>query len=93
MSPEGVRVNTVSPSATRTHPIAGEGGYPSQVAGAIGVEHTDLVEALPKELGMLTGPLIEPDEIARAVLPPSSPVMPSAIGSDWAVDGGSVKVA
>lgn len=93
VGPEGVRVNTVSPSLTRTHAIAGEGGYISQVADAIGLEHAAMLETLPKELGMLTGRLIEPDEIARAVLLLSSPIMPSAIGEDWAVDGGSIKVA
>ncbi|GAA3574683.1 oxidoreductase [Amycolatopsis ultiminotia] len=90
---EGVRVNTVSPAATRTPAMAGEGGYLSQVAGALGVEHADLVAGLPKEVGMLTDSLIEPDEIARAVLLLSSPTMPSAIGSNWVVDAGSVKAA
>ncbi|GLY50642.1 SDR family oxidoreductase [Lentzea sp. NBRC 102530] len=93
VGPEGVRVNAVSPSLTRTHTIAGEGGYLSQVAGAIGVGHGDLLAALPKELGMLTGTMIEPEEIARAVLVLASPTMPSVIGSNWAVDGGSTKVA
>ncbi|WP_439381276.1 SDR family NAD(P)-dependent oxidoreductase [Amycolatopsis lexingtonensis] len=93
VGPEGVRVNTVSPSATRTHLLAGEGGYLSQVADAIGVEHSAVLAGLPKDVGMLTGRLIEPDEIARAVLLLSSPSMPSVIGADWAVDAGSVKVA
>lgn len=93
VGPEGVRVNAVSPSLTRTFSIAEEGGYISQVAGAIGVEHATLLSGLPKELGMLTGRMIEPDEIARAVLLLSSPTMPSVIGSTWAVDAGSTKVA
>ncbi|MFZ4184148.1 SDR family NAD(P)-dependent oxidoreductase [Streptomyces pseudogriseolus] len=89
---QGVRVNTVSPAATRTNAIAGDGGYLSQVAQAIGVEHASLTQSLPTELGMLTGTLIEPEEIARAVLLLASPTMPSAIGANWAVDAGSVKV-
>lgn len=51
------------------------------------------MEALPREQGMLTGRLIEPDEIARAVLLLSSPTMPSAIGQNWSVDAGSQKAA
>ncbi len=69
------------------------GGYISQVAGTFGVEHTTLLGALPKDLGMLTGRMIEPGEIARAVLLLSSPTMSSVIGSTWAVDAGSTKVA
>lgn len=93
MASQGVRVNSVSPSGTRTHAMAGKGGYLSQVAQTMGVEHASLMQGLPAELGMLTSNLIEPDEIARAVLLLASPTMPSAIGSNWAVDAGSVKVA
>ncbi|SDO70709.1 SDR family NAD(P)-dependent oxidoreductase [Lentzea jiangxiensis] len=93
VGPEGVRVNAVSPSLTRTFSIEGDGGYLSQVAGAFGVEHATLLSGLPKELGMLTGRMIEPEEIARAVLLLASPTMPSVIGSTWAVDAGSTKVA
>ncbi len=45
----------------------------------------------PANGGMLTGTLIDPAEIARAVLLLASPAMPSAIGQIWAVDAGSVK--
>jgi NAD(P)-dependent dehydrogenase (short-subunit alcohol dehydrogenase family) len=39
----------------------------------------------------VTGKLIEPAEIARAVLLLASPAMPSAVGSNWIVDGGVLK--
>lgn len=89
----GVRVNTVAPGGTRTHMQTGEDGYLAQVAAHLGVDHGALLETLPQETGMLTGKMIEPEEIARAVLLLASPTMPSAIGSIWAVDAGSVKVA
>ncbi|TJZ98937.1 SDR family NAD(P)-dependent oxidoreductase [Actinacidiphila oryziradicis] len=93
VAPQGIRVNAVSPGLTRTNAIAGRDGYMAQVAKAIGAEHADLMQNLPTDLGMLTSSLIEPDEIARAVLLLASPTMPSVIGENWAVDAGSVKVA
>lgn len=89
----GVRVNVVTPSETRTDMLAGPDGYVALLAAHAGVDREALVEALPHEQGMLTGRLIEPDEIARAVLLLSSPTMPSAIGQNWSVDAGSQKAA
>lgn len=40
---------------------------------------------------MLTADLIEPAEIARVVLVLVSPVVPSVIGANWAVDAGALK--
>jgi NAD(P)-dependent dehydrogenase (short-subunit alcohol dehydrogenase family) len=59
----------------------------------MGIDHAALLAAMPGQAGILTGRLIEPDEIARAVLLLSSPAMPSAIGSNWVVDGGALKIA
>ncbi|MBU2665290.1 SDR family oxidoreductase [Actinoplanes bogorensis] len=89
----GVRVNTVSPSATRTSLLEGPGSYGAQVSAAMGVDHATLLAAMPKQSGMLTDTLIDPAEIARAVLLLASPTMPSAIGANWPVDAGSIKVA
>jgi NAD(P)-dependent dehydrogenase (short-subunit alcohol dehydrogenase family) len=88
---QGVRVNVVSPGGTRTHLMEGKDGFGAQLAAHLGIDHAFLLAALPEQGGMLTGTLIEPDEIARAVLLLSSPTMPSAIGANWLVDGGSTK--
>jgi NAD(P)-dependent dehydrogenase (short-subunit alcohol dehydrogenase family) len=87
----GVRINAVSPSATRTNLVAGKDGYIAQVANSVGVDHDTLVAGLPKQNGMLTETLIDPSEIARAVLLLASPTMPSAIGANWFVDAGATK--
>ena len=87
----GVRVNIVTPSSTRTNPQEGKDGYAAQVAAHMGIDHADLLAALPGQNGMLTGALIDPDEIARAVVLLSSPTMPSAIGSNWTVDAGALR--
>jgi NAD(P)-dependent dehydrogenase (short-subunit alcohol dehydrogenase family) len=88
----GVRVNAVSPSATHTDLVAGKDGYIAQVAASMGLGHDTLVANLPKQTGMHTETLIDPAEIARAVLLLASPAMPSAIGENWAVDAGSTKI-
>ncbi|MBW8705331.1 2,3-dihydro-2,3-dihydroxybenzoate dehydrogenase [Streptomyces sp. MBT84] len=92
VAPSGVRINTVSPSATRTNLVTGKDGYIAQVAGKVGIDHDTLVASLPKQNGMLTETLIDPAEIARTVLLLASPTMPSAIGVNWLVDAGATKV-
>lgn len=89
----GVRVNAVTPSGTRTELLVGEDGYAAQIAAQMGVQFSDLVATLPQQMGMLTDELIDPDEIARAVVLLASPTMPSAIGSNWTVHGGAMKTA
>ncbi|GAB2572712.1 short-chain dehydrogenase [Paractinoplanes abujensis] len=93
LAPSGVRVNVVSPAATRTNLTAGKDGFLARAAGAMGVDHAALLAGAPEQTGMLTGQLAEPDEIARAILLLSSPAMPSLIGTNLLVDGGAVKVA
>lgn len=93
MAESGVRINVVTPSATHTDLLAGADGYGSRLAAHLGLDHGTLVAALPKQSGMLTDTLIAPAEIARAVLLLASPTMPSALGSNWTVDAGALKVA
>jgi NAD(P)-dependent dehydrogenase (short-subunit alcohol dehydrogenase family) len=93
VGPRGVRVNVVSPSATLTPLIAGEDGISALIAGATGQDQQDVLAAFPQQNGSLTGRFIDPAEIARAVLLLASPTMPSAIGQNWGVDAGAVKVA
>jgi len=91
VAPSGVRVNAVSPGVTRTFTVAGDGGFGSQLAASMGLDHDVVLANYPKQLGMLTDTLIEPSEIARAVLLLSSPTMPSAISQNWSIDAGSIK--
>ncbi len=88
---QGIRVNTVTPSATRTALMEGTESFASVVASVMGVEHEAFLQALPKQNGSLTEAFIEPSEIARAIVLLASPTMPSAIGSNWHVDAGAMK--
>lgn len=87
----GVRINVVTPSATRTNLLEGDDGYIAQVAKAMGIDHSTMVASFPQQGGMVTGRLIEPSEIAQAIVMLSSPTMPSAVGSNWTVHGGALK--
>ncbi|MEU7474672.1 SDR family NAD(P)-dependent oxidoreductase [Lentzea sp. NPDC042327] len=89
----GVRINAVTPGATRTDLLVGDDGYAAGIAEHLGVERDAFFQGLPEQLGMVTGDLIDPSEIARAVVLLSSPTMPSAVGSNWAVHGGQLKTA
>ncbi|MFD3686996.1 SDR family NAD(P)-dependent oxidoreductase [Nocardiopsis sp. NPDC058631] len=92
VAPKGVRVNVVTPSATRTDLLVGEDGFVAHAAAALGVDEASVLEALPQQAGLVTGRLIDPSEIARAIVLLSSPTMPSAVGSNWAVHAGALKM-
>jgi NAD(P)-dependent dehydrogenase (short-subunit alcohol dehydrogenase family) len=89
----GVRINVVTPSGTRTDLLEGPDSFGAQLAANLGIDQATMLAAMPKQGGMLTDSLIDPAEIARAVLLLASPTMPSAIGENWAVDAGALKFA
>jgi NAD(P)-dependent dehydrogenase (short-subunit alcohol dehydrogenase family) len=87
----GVRVNVVTPGATRTAILTSPDGYVGRLSASMGLDQETVLAAIPEQSGMVTGKLIEPAEIARAVLLLASPTMPSAVGSNWIVDAGTLK--
>ncbi|WP_433010741.1 SDR family NAD(P)-dependent oxidoreductase [Kribbella sp. CA-294648] len=91
--PQGVRVNTVSPGPVRTalweHPEA----YGGQLARKLGVPQEQLLAALPGQVGMLTGRLIEAGEVADLIVQLCSPRAGSIMGADYLIDGGILKSA
>ncbi|MEJ2860730.1 SDR family NAD(P)-dependent oxidoreductase [Actinomycetospora flava] len=84
---QGVRVNTISPGATRTSLWDGEVG--AAFAAAAGVSREDLLAALPAQAGLITGRWITPEEIAASVVFLASPLSASTIGANVLVDAGA----
>ncbi|RDD84159.1 SDR family NAD(P)-dependent oxidoreductase [Streptomyces parvulus] len=87
----GVRVNVVTPSGTRTSALLDKEGFGAELAARMNLDQDEMLEMLPEHAGIVTGKLIDPSEIARAVVLLASPTMPSVIGSNWLVDGGAHK--
>ncbi|WP_211246963.1 SDR family oxidoreductase [Streptomyces niveus] len=59
----------------------------------MGVEHEQLLDQLPAAMGMVTGRLVRPEEVAALVAYLASPLAGSTTGADHLIDGGAVKTA
>jgi NAD(P)-dependent dehydrogenase (short-subunit alcohol dehydrogenase family) len=87
--PQGIRVNTVSPGPVRTPWWTDEGGAADVLAAAIGTDRDTVLDGRAAEMMQLTtGRLIEPQEVADAIVLLCSPRSASTTGSDVLVDAG-----
>ncbi|MEU9609688.1 oxidoreductase [Streptomyces sp. NPDC048057] len=88
---KGVRFNTITPGVTRTPAFeaAFEDMAASQGPGEDG--DSDPLQTLLSQLGISTGRLIEPTEIAAVAAFLASHQADSITGSDLVVDGGMIK--
>ena len=90
--PQGIRVNTVSPGGVRTAWWTEKGGAADIIAEMAGSDRDSVLDTLgPQSMNMVTGRLIDPQEIADVVALLASPRSASTTGADFAVDAGFVK--
>jgi NAD(P)-dependent dehydrogenase (short-subunit alcohol dehydrogenase family) len=86
--PHGVRVNTISPGPVRTAVWTEPGSTGDILAKRAGISREKLLDALPATVGMSTGHITEPAEIAALVVFLVSGKAPNINGSDLVIDGG-----
>lgn len=87
----GIRINTVSPGPTRTAMWESETGLGGRLAAALGAPIDAIVAGAPAQLGMLTGRLSEPEEVADLICFLLSDRATNITGADYLIDGGATR--
>lgn len=92
LAPRNVRVNVISPGPVRTPFWTAPGGFAHIVAGAAGTTAEQAMdEVIPRNMSILSGRFSEADEVATLALFLSSDVAANITGSDFVIDGGTIK--
>ncbi len=86
-------MTTVSPGPVRTAVWDGADGLGARLAAAAGVAREQLVAQVPAAMGMVTGRMSEPEEVAALIAFLLSPLAGNITGSDHRIDSGLVRSA
>ncbi|MFI2300346.1 SDR family NAD(P)-dependent oxidoreductase [Actinacidiphila glaucinigra] len=90
--PKGVRVNTISPGPVRTPFWTAPGAFADATAAAAGTTAQEALDVVvPQSMGITSGRITEPQEVADLVLFLASPAAGNITGAEVVIDGGQVK--
>lgn len=87
----GIRVNTVSPGPTRTAMWESPDGLGGQLAAAMDAPIDAICAGAPAQIGMVTGRMSEPEEVADLITYLLSPRAANITGADYLIDGGATR--
>ncbi|WP_055585468.1 SDR family NAD(P)-dependent oxidoreductase [Streptacidiphilus griseoplanus] len=91
-APQGVRVNAVSPGPVRTPFWTAPGGFADATAAAAGTTAQEALDVVvPQSMGISSGRITEPHEVADLTLFLASPLAGNITGADIVIDGGQIK--
>ena len=92
LAPLGIRVNTVSPGPVRTPMWTAPRGFAHLLAERAGTTAQDVMNrVLPESMGLTTGRVSEPEEVATLVAFLASECAANITGADYVIDGGMLK--
>ncbi|MBO1417351.1 SDR family NAD(P)-dependent oxidoreductase [Streptomyces sp. FH025] len=91
-APRGVRVNAIAPGPVRTPFWTDPGGFADATAVGTGKSAQETLDVVvPQQMGISTGRITEPQEVAELSAFLASPRAANITGAEFVIDGGQIK--